>query len=78
MEHILNEKAILTQLAGANFCVNLCQTFQDNFNLYINMEYLAGGELSNNIRLLGFKKDGPELKFYLAEIVCALEQLHGR
>ena len=78
IQHILNEKRILQQVGNARYCVHLIDTFQDATNLYINMEYLSGGELYNNIRLNGFQKDGPELKFYLAEIVCALEQLHNQ
>ena len=78
IQHILNEKNILQQLAKNRFCVHMSETFQDDVNLYINMEYLSGGDLSQNIRINGFNRDGPELKFYLAEILCALEQLHNQ
>ena len=32
----------------------------------------------NLIRKQKFIKEGPDLKFYLAEIIVAVEQLHGK
>ena len=58
--------------------MHLSETFQDDANLYFNMEYLSGGDLKQFIRQNGFKSDGPEVKFYLAEILCALAQLHNQ
>jgi len=60
------------------FCVHLVDTFQDETNLYILMDYLPGGELIKLIKNMKFVEEGPELKFYLAEIVCAVESLHSK
>jgi len=42
------------------------------------MDYLPGGELIKLIKCMKFVEEGPELKFYLAEIVCAVESLHSK
>jgi len=60
------------------FCVHLVDTFQDETNLYILMDYLPGGELIKLIKSMKFVEEGPELKFYLAEIVCGVESLHSK
>ena len=40
------------------------------------MEFLSGGDLLQTIRTRNFLKHGPEVQFYMAEVICALEQLH--
>ena len=42
------------------------------------MEYLPGGELIKLIKTTKFVQEGPELKFYMAEIVSAVESLHSK
>lgn len=42
------------------------------------MEYLSGGDLTKVINKNKFKRAGPEIKFYLAEVLLGLEQLHNR
>ena len=78
ISHIINERNVLQQLTKANFCVHISNTFQDEFYLYLLLEYLPGGELMNLIKKQRFIKEGPDLKFYLAEIIVAVEQLHGK
>jgi len=49
--------------------------FQDDNFLFLVMEYVAGGSLLN----LLFKHDvfdEPQTKFYVAEIVLAIEEVH--
>ena len=74
----MNEKNILIKLRMSPFCVNLVETFQDELNLYILMDYLPGGELMKLIKNMKFVEEGPELKFYIAEIVCCVESLHSK
>lgn len=50
-------------------------SFQDDRNLYLVMEYLPGGDLMN----LLMKKDiftEDESRFYIAEILLALDSVH--
>jgi len=42
------------------------------------LEYLPGGDLMQMIKTQRFIKEGAELKFYLAEIISAIEYLHGK
>lgn len=37
------------------------------------MEYLSGGDLTTAICKQKFKRAGPEIQFYLAEVLLALE-----
>lgn len=50
--------------------------FQNDINLYIVMEFVQGGELFN---LMAQNRNGLgilEARFFIAEIVLAIEQLH--
>jgi len=51
-------------------------TDHDNRYLYMLFEYLCGGELFTYLRNAGQFADGTCL-FYAAEIISALEYLHG-
>lgn len=52
-------------------------TFQDERNLYMLLEYVCGGELFSHLRRAGrFPND--TARFYAAEIVLAMEYLHGK
>ena len=56
--------------------MNMHSTFQDLHFLYIVMEYIPGGDL---LHLL-IERDvftEEETKFYIAEIVVALEEVHA-
>lgn len=75
VEHINSEREILSQV-NHPFIVNLFCTFQNEINLYMLMEYVIGGELFSHLRRAGrFSND--VTRFYAAEIVLAIEYLHG-
>jgi hypothetical protein len=40
------------------------------------MEYLPGMEILKLIKTMKFVEQGPELKFYIAEIISCVEGLH--
>lgn len=52
VEHIINEKTILEQL-DFPFLVKTLGTLSDSNNLYIMLEYVAGGELFTYLRKSG-------------------------
>lgn len=55
--------------------MDLKYSFQDDMNLYIVMEFLSGGDLMT----LLMRKDilsEEESRFYIAEIILALESVH--
>lgn len=73
--HVRTEKEILTT-AKSQWVVNLRYSFQDEFFLYLVMDFLPGGDFMS----LLMKKDiltEEEAKFYTAEMVLAVEDVHG-
>ncbi|KAJ2888485.1 cAMP-dependent protein kinase catalytic subunit [Coemansia asiatica] len=76
VEHINNEKNIL-EVARHPFIVRLECTMQNERNLYMLMEYVPGGELFSHLRRAGRFPDDVA-RFYAAEIVLALDYLHGK
>ena len=71
--HIRTEKEILT--ADNPWIVKLKYSFQDDYFLYLVMDYCPGGDLMN----LLMKKDiltEDEAKFYTAEMILAVDSVH--
>ncbi|KAI3653487.1 hypothetical protein MP228_001434 [Amoeboaphelidium protococcarum] len=76
LEHTMNEKKILDQIEHP-FLINLLGSFQDTFNLYFIMEYVAGGELFSLLRR-SQRFSNNVAKIYAAEVVLAFEYLHSK
>ncbi|EFJ41871.1 hypothetical protein VOLCADRAFT_83913 [Volvox carteri f. nagariensis] len=75
VEYIKNERFILDKLDDAGIA-KLHFTFQDPNNLYMGMEYCAGGELYEQIkRRGGLPLDA--VRFYAAEVVLILQYLRS-
>lgn len=75
VEHTLNEKKILHSISYP-FVVGLKFHFKDTTNLYMLMEYVAGGEMFSHLRRLG-RFSEPHSRFYAAQILLTLEYLHS-
>uniref|UniRef100_A0AC34F986 Uncharacterized protein n=1 Tax=Panagrolaimus sp. ES5 TaxID=591445 RepID=A0AC34F986_9BILA len=75
VDHVHNEKRVLNRLSHP-FIVKLYDTAKDSRNLYMIMEFLAGGELFSYLRMSKSFPSGM-VKFYAAEIVLALSYLHS-
>ena len=58
-----------------DFCCNIIETLQDELHLYMVLDYLPGGELFKLIRKQIFMNES-DSRFYLAEIILAVESLH--
>ena len=74
--HVRTEKAFL-QLANHDHIVELYSSFQDEKFLYLEMEFLLGGDLMSQL----IKKDiftEYEAKFYCAQIISAIEYIHSK
>lgn len=76
VEHTMNEKRILSQIEHP-FLVSLHAFFQDSANLYMVLDYIAGGELFSYLRR-SQRFSNNVSKFYAAEVVLAFEYLHGK
>ena len=71
--HVRTEKEIMT--ADNPWIVNLKYSFQDDYFLYLVMDYLPGGDLMN----LLMKRDiltEDEARFYTAEMILAVDSVH--
>lgn len=69
------ERIVLDQLDHPGI-VRLFFTFQDTFSLYMALESCEGGELFDQITRKGRLSEA-EARFYAAEVVDALEYIHG-
>ncbi|OBA23727.1 kinase-like protein, partial [Metschnikowia bicuspidata var. bicuspidata NRRL YB-4993] len=75
--HTIGERNILvrTSAAASPFIVGLKFSFQTEADLYLVTDYMSGGELFWHLQKEG--RFGEErAKFYIAELVLALEHLH--
>lgn len=76
VEHVKAERTALS-VVDSPYIVTLYYSFQDNDFLYLIMEYLPGGD----IMTLLIRKDilsETETRFYIAETILALEQIHSK
>ncbi|KAF3902384.1 Phototropin-1 [Dactylellina cionopaga] len=74
IRHVLTERDILTA-ANSPWLVKLLYAFQDETNIYLAMEYVAGGDfrtLLNNTGVLHNK----HARFYIAEMFACVDALH--
>jgi len=76
-EHVMNEKSIMLEMTGHPFLLQLRATFKDETYLYMLLELCQGGELF--LRLLEEQTLSEEsTRFYMGNIVLALEALHAK
>ncbi|XP_068661992.1 3-phosphoinositide-dependent protein kinase 1-like isoform X2 [Aristolochia californica] len=69
------ERIVLDQLDHPGI-VRLLFTFQDNYSLYMALESCEGGELFGQITRKGSLSEA-DARFYAAEVIDALEYIHG-
>ncbi|KAJ8609501.1 hypothetical protein MRB53_039059 [Persea americana] len=76
--HTVGERNILvrTALTESPFIVGLKFSFQTPADLYLVTDYMSGGELFWHLQKEG-KFQEPRAKFYIAELILALEHLHN-
>ncbi|CAK7893867.1 serine/threonine-protein kinase Sch9p [[Candida] anglica] len=75
--HTIGERNILvrTSAAASSFIVGLKFSFQTPTDLYLVTDYMSGGELFWHLQKEGrFTEE--RAKFYIAELILALEHLH--
>jgi serine/threonine protein kinase len=76
INHTKNERDVLIRISHP-FIVNLWGTFQDDANLYMIMDFVAGGELFSLLRKS--KRFSNEMaRFYAAEVLMAIVYLHNQ
>uniref|UniRef100_A0AAY4D1W1 non-specific serine/threonine protein kinase n=1 Tax=Denticeps clupeoides TaxID=299321 RepID=A0AAY4D1W1_9TELE len=69
------EERNIMAFCNSPWVVQLCCAFQDERHLYMVMQFMQGGDL---VSLMG-EYDMPEqwVRFYMAELVLALDAIHG-
>ncbi|CAJ2503746.1 Uu.00g111400.m01.CDS01 [Anthostomella pinea] len=77
VDHVRDERQILSDVAGYPFITELITTFSDHDSLYMLLDYVPGGELFSYLRR---HRRFPEewAQFFAAEIVLVLEFLHEK
>ncbi|KAJ5085384.1 hypothetical protein N7532_010155 [Penicillium argentinense] len=75
--HTLGERNILvrTAMAASPFIVGLKFSFQTPTDLYLVTDYMSGGELFWHLQREGRFQEA-RAKFYIAELILALQHLH--
>lgn len=76
-EYVKREREALNRLSGVPGFLKLFCTFQDHLKLYFVMTYARKGTL---LQLMGRdnKLDMESVKFYSAQILSAMEEMHAR
>ncbi|XP_077237781.1 3-phosphoinositide-dependent protein kinase 1-like isoform X3 [Tasmannia lanceolata] len=75
ISYVKLERIVLDQLDHPGI-IRLFFTFQDTYSLYMALESCEGGELFDQINKKGGLPEA-EARFYTAEVVEALEYMHG-
>ena len=74
--HIKTEKDILSMNIDNVWQTKLNYSFIDNDYLYFIIDYCPGGDLLSFFRMKDFSLTEEEAKFYIAEIILGVENLH--
>ncbi|XP_034112378.1 serine/threonine-protein kinase greatwall isoform X2 [Drosophila albomicans] len=74
VSQVITERNALA-LSRSPFCVNLFYSLQSLSSVYLVMEYMVGGDLKSLLAMYGYF-DEATARFYVAEIVMALQYLH--
>ncbi|RKP02470.1 hypothetical protein CXG81DRAFT_29496 [Caulochytrium protostelioides] len=72
----MEERNALVFAQNSQWITTLHAAFQDEDNLYLIMEYVSGGSLRNFMNSQESALNEDDVKFYVAEMVLALDELH--
>ena len=75
MEYLRAERYVMAELRHP-FIIGLNYAFQNSKQLFYVMDFARGGEIFNRLAVDGSFEE-KTAKFYICEIICALEFLHG-
>ena len=74
---VLRERIFLAKMHSP-FIVNMLCSFQNQYNLFLIMELLTGGDLRYHLINYGFFFTELQLKFLLSNIILGLEYIHQK
>ncbi|GAA5846808.1 hypothetical protein JCM5353_005910 [Sporobolomyces roseus] len=78
LAQVFAERQVLALTVDSPFLVSLKFSFQSSTNLFFVIDYKGGGELFQHLQRDGGRFEESRVRFYLGEIVLALEYLHER
>ncbi|KAI8344248.1 kinase-like domain-containing protein [Chlamydoabsidia padenii] len=76
VNHTISERNVLIRTIDSPFIVNLQYSFQTASHLFLVMDYLPGGDLYTYLQHHRTLTED-QARFILAELVCALSDLHA-
>jgi protein kinase A len=74
VQHVMDEKTLQMEIK-CPFTVQVYKTFQDEFKLYLVMDFIPGGELFTWLRK-NKRFSNAVCRFFIAEILLGLEFIH--
>lgn len=74
-EHTRTEREVLERIIDCPFLATLNYAFQTAEKLYLVLDFVQGGELFSHLYKTEYFSE-TQVRFYIAEIIVALEQLH--
>ncbi|GAA6006911.1 hypothetical protein JCM11491_001441 [Sporobolomyces phaffii] len=78
LAQVFAERQVLALTVDSPFLVSLKFSFQSSTNLFFVIDYKGGGELFQHLQRDGGRFEESRVRYYVGEIVLALEYLHER
>ncbi|GEM07602.1 AGC/Akt protein kinase [Rhodotorula toruloides] len=76
LAQVLAERQVLARTIDSPFLVGLKFSFQSERELFLIQDYKSGGEMFQHLQRDGGRFEEAKVRFYVAEIILALEYLH--
>ncbi|GAA5990909.1 hypothetical protein JCM10908_000075 [Rhodotorula pacifica] len=78
LAQVVTERTVLAKTNDCPFLVGLKFSFQSPGELFLVMDYKGGGEVFQHLQRDGGRFGEDKVRFYVAEIILALEFLHSK
>ncbi|GAA5872378.1 hypothetical protein JCM16303_004499 [Sporobolomyces ruberrimus] len=78
LAQVFAERQVLALTVDSPFLVSLKFSFQSSTNLFFVIDYKGGGELFQHLQRDGGRFEESRVKYYVGEIVLAIEYLHEK
>ena len=78
LAQVVTERTVLAKTNDCPFLVGLKFSFQSAEELFLVMDYKGGGEVFQHLQRDGGRFGEDKVRFYVAEIILALEFLHSK
>lgn len=78
LAQVFAERQVLALTVDSPFLVSLKFSFQSSTNLFFVIDYKGGGELFQHLQRDGGRFEESRVRYYVGEIVLAIEYLHDK